>query len=123
MNPFANLIRQANRTSLATFGVPVVYTPSVDSRPEFGGQPIQLLGIFDAKRQTDPMMGGFSNGGVEIGFTHSAVEIMVSDLGINPMTGDGVLINGMTYQVLDVQPDGKGMAVLVIDQVPDPFSI
>ncbi|MBF0145982.1 MAG: hypothetical protein HQL84_08440 [Magnetococcales bacterium] len=46
-----------NRSCLATFSVPVVYTPSLENRMELGGTPINLVGILDDKREIVFLMG------------------------------------------------------------------
>ncbi|MBF0339386.1 MAG: hypothetical protein HQL95_00305 [Magnetococcales bacterium] len=46
-----NLLNLVNRPCFATYGVSVIYTPDMDKRPEFAGAPINLIGIFDSKRE------------------------------------------------------------------------
>lgn len=120
MSRWDNLLNLSNRTCLATFGVPVVYTPSMETRMELGGAPINLVGVFDEKRDIVTLMG---SGGLDAVVPHPAVEIRVADLGIDPMSGDDVAVNGLTYRILDVQLDGRGMALLHLDQIVDPFAV
>lgn len=124
MSRWNRLLELVTRPCLATFGVPVVYTPSLDKRPEFGGAPITLVGIFDQKREIVALGG---SGGMDAIAIHSVVEIRLSDLiitgeVIDPMEGDDMTISGLTYRVLDVQPDGKGLAVLILNRIQDPFA-
>ncbi len=115
------LLALVNRSCLATFGVPVIYTPSIETRTELGGTPIDLVGVFDEKWENVTLMG---TGGMDAVVPHPVVEIKVADLGIDPMAGDEVAINGLSYRILDVQLDGKGMmALLHINQVVDPFAV
>ncbi len=120
MSRWDNLLNLANRTCLATFGVPVVYTPSLETRMELGGTTISLVGVFDEKRDIVTLMG---TNGMDAVVPHPVVEIKVADLGIDPMAGDEVAVNGLTYRILDVQLDGKGMALLHLDQTVDPFAV
>ena len=103
MSRWNNLLKLVNQSCLATFGVPVVYTPAPD------GTPINLHGVFDEKRDTVSLMG---DGGLDAVVPHAVVEIRISDLGVDPLADDGVMVNGLTYRILDVQLDGKGMALL-----------
>jgi hypothetical protein len=115
-----NLLTLMNRTCLATFGVPVVYTPSMETRMELGGTPIALEGVFDEKWENVTLMG---TNGMDAVVPHPVVEIRVFDLGIDPMAEDEVAINGLSYRILDVQLDGKGMAMLHLAQIVDPLAV
>ncbi|MBF0263011.1 MAG: hypothetical protein HQL97_14370, partial [Magnetococcales bacterium] len=42
-------LKQLHGSCLSTFGVPIVYTPSLDNRMELGGSPVSLTGIFDER--------------------------------------------------------------------------
>ncbi|MBF0190221.1 MAG: hypothetical protein HQL99_03605 [Magnetococcales bacterium] len=113
-----------NRPCFATFGVPVIYIPSLDERPEFAGTPIDLVGIFDAKREIVALGG---RDGLDAVSLHTVVEIKLADLIITgdliePMAGDDVTVAGLLYRVLDVQPDGKGLAMLILNRIQDPFA-
>ncbi len=101
-----------------TFGVPVRYIPSVEKRPGLGGAAIEITGIFDDNRETVNLMGG---GGMEAVVPRPVVEIRIADLGIDPMEGDEVVVNEITYRILDVQTDGHGAAVLVLNRNREPF--
>ena len=102
MSNWDNLLKLANQSCLATFGVPVVYTPALD------GTPINLQGVFDEKRDMVSLMGD----GLDAVVPQAVVEIRISDLGVDPISDDQVTIDGLTYRILDVQLDGKGMAQL-----------
>ncbi len=107
-----------NRSCLATFSVPVVYTPSLENRMELGGTPINLVGIFDEKREIVSLMGG---DGMDAVIPRSVLEIQLSALGIAPMAGDDVTIDGVLYRIFEVQPNGKDLAVLILNRMQDPF--
>lgn len=87
---------------------------------EFGGTPINLVGIFDEKREVVSLMGG---DGMDAVIPRSVLEIRVADLGIEPMAGDDVSIDEVPYRVFEVQPNGKGLAVLILNKQMDPFAI
>ncbi|HAT48865.1 MAG TPA: hypothetical protein DCS88_00835 [Alphaproteobacteria bacterium] len=108
-----------NRPCFNTFSVPVVYTPSLKNGTKLAGTPINLMGIFDEKRETISLMGG---GDMDAVIPRSVLEIRIADLGTNPMAGDDVSINGVPYRVLEVQPDGMGLAVLMLNRQQDPFA-
>ncbi|MBF0108757.1 MAG: hypothetical protein HQL76_06240 [Magnetococcales bacterium] len=109
-----------NRSCFATFSIPVVYTPSLENRMELGGMPINLVGIFDEKREIVSLMG---NGGLDVVIPRAVLEIKISDLGIEPMAEDDVTIDGVPYRVFEVQPDGKDLAILVLNRIQDPFAV
>lgn len=88
---------------------------------ELGGTPVNLMGIFDEHREEITLMadGSSGMGGV---IQRSVLEIKISDLGFAPMDGDEVTIAGLTYRILEVQPNGNGMAILIINRKQDPFA-
>lgn len=99
-----------------TFGVPVTYIPSVEKRPLLGGVAQELFGIFDEAREMVSLMGGGS-GGMEAVVPRPVVELREADITITPLEGDTVVVNEITYRILEVQPDGQGAVVLVLNRV------
>ncbi|MBF0629337.1 MAG: hypothetical protein HQL91_14070 [Magnetococcales bacterium] len=110
MSRWADLVGLVNRACQSTFGVPVVYTPSLENRMELGGMPIALTGIFDEKREIVSLMG---DGGMDAIIPRSVLEVGLAELGIEPMAGDDVTVAGVPYRILEVQLDGRGQAVLI----------
>lgn len=107
---------------LQAFGVPVVYTPSLDNRMELGGTPVNLTGIYNENLENVSLMGRDSVG-IDAVVPRSTVEIKVSDLGFDPMAGDEVTLVGLTFRILEVETDVNGMSVLFLDRQQDPFSV
>ncbi len=124
MSRWDKLLALVHRPCFATFGVSVIYTPSLDNRMELGGMPIHLTGIFDQKREMVALGGG---DGLDAVTVRSVVEIRLADLILTgevivPMAGDDVTVAGLLYRVLEVQPDGNGLAMLVLNRIQDPFA-
>ncbi|MBF0141095.1 MAG: hypothetical protein HQL74_12555 [Magnetococcales bacterium] len=101
-----------------TFGVPSVYTPSLD-RIDLGGVPVDINGIFDESsvdyRLDDQLH-------LDAVLPRPVFDLKISDLGFNPMADDSITIGGKNFRVLEVQPDGKGMAKLLLKRILDPFA-
>ncbi|MBF0214560.1 MAG: hypothetical protein HQM00_13530 [Magnetococcales bacterium] len=119
MSRWADLVGLVNRACVATFGIPVVYTPSLENRMELGGVPITLTGIFDEKREIVSLMG---DGGMDAVIPRSVLEVGLAELGIEPMAGDDVAIGGLSYRILEVQSTTGGVAVLILNRQADPFA-
>ena len=119
MTRWNNLLTQVNRSCFSMFGVPVIYTPSLETRMELGGIPITIEGVFDERRETVSLMGA---GGLDAVIPRPVVEIQLSELGIEPMAGDEVTVGGVSYRVQEVQPTGNSLAILVLVQQGDPFT-
>ena len=120
MSRLDRLIGLVNRSCLATFGIPVSYTPSLRNRPELEEQPIAITGIFDDRRVNLTLMGAGLNG-IEAVVPQTTLELRLSDLGFDPMPGDEVTVNGLSYQVMDAQPNGTGLVTLTIVRMQDPL--
>ncbi len=101
-----------------TFGVPMIYIPSVEKRPEYQGNPIEFSAIFDDSREAV----GINAAGVEVVGRRTVLEVVLADLGIDPKEGDSLEINDIAYQVIDVEPDGHGAAVLVLSREKNLFA-
>ncbi|MEO5347175.1 MAG: hypothetical protein H7834_12470 [Magnetococcus sp. YQC-9] len=110
-----------NRSCQDTFGMPIVYTPSLDNRMELGGSPVSLTGIFDERQEEVTILSAGSEGMGAV-IPRLVLEIRISDLGFDPMAGDEVTISGLNYRVREVRTDGAGMAVLHLARGEDPFA-
>ncbi len=118
MTDWASAVSDLQGICLDTFGVPIRYIPSVEKRPGLGGMPIDVVGVFDDNREMVNLMSGGS-GGMDAVIPRPVVELRVADLGIDPMEGDEMVISAITYRILDVQPDGHGSVVLVLNRNQD----
>jgi hypothetical protein len=119
INGWADAVTGLQEVCRDTFGVPVSYIPSVNNRPELQGQAINITAIFDENREMVNVMAGAGAGGMESLIPRPVVELRLSDLGIDAMEGDEIIISNITYRVVDVHPDGLGAAVLVLNRVRD----
>ncbi|MBF0116452.1 MAG: hypothetical protein HQM04_15600 [Magnetococcales bacterium] len=110
-----------NRSCLATFGVPVTYRPALRNQPDLAEQPFAITGIFTEKNLNITLMGAGANG-LDAIVPQPTLEVRLSDLGFLPMVGDEVTVDGPLYQVVEVQPDGRDMALLRLAKQQDPFT-
>ena len=120
MNDWNKAVADLQDACRDTFGIPVRYIPSMETRFELGSKAIDLTGIFDDARETVSLMGGGGNG-MEAVIPRPVVEIRLADLGIDPMDGDEVVVNEITYRILEIQPDGHGTASLILHRNQDEF--
>ncbi len=99
--PWSDLVNAMDTACLATFGIPVTFTPQDDS----GAQ--QITGII----QTPAMAEDYVPGGVQ---GTSVVRLFIGFAGTvpSPRGGDTVTINGTIYAVQEVAVDAHGGAVL-----------
>ena len=116
MNDWQKAVGDLQSACRDTFGVPISYIPSVEKRPLLGGVAHDLTGIFDEDRETVSLMGGGS-GGMETVVPRPVVELRQADISITPMEGDTVMVGEISYRILEVQPDGQGVVVLVLNRV------
>ena len=96
----------------STFSVAVVYTPSMDTRPELMGEPVSFQGVFEEAREVEKVMGR----GLEIGYLRPMVEFIPEDLGISPLAGDLVVVGGVSYEVLEPQESLGKMTLLILER-------
>jgi hypothetical protein len=96
----------------AIFGQRVIYRPP-------GLQPIVIVAVFDAGAKEFSL----NPSGEQISDNRPLLGIRYSDLdqaGITPLQGDKVTIDGIDYQVSDVNTDGQGAAKLTLNRLVVP---
>ncbi len=115
MSDWSNALTDLQTACQDTFGILVSYIPSMQKRPELGGTAIEITGIFDNNRETVNLMAG-AGSSMEAVIPRPVVELRLVDLGIDPMDGDEVIVNNVSYRIMDVQPEGNGTVVLFLSQ-------
>ena len=120
MTRLDRMINLVHRPCFATFGIPVSYTPSLRNRPELEEQSIAITGIFDDRRVNLTLMGAGLNG-LDAVVPQTTLELRLSDLGFDPMAGDEVTVNGISYQVMDALPNCTGLTVLTLTRMQNPL--
>ena len=88
------------------FGTTVIY------RPE-SGDPVTITAIFHAEHAEAGLAGG-----VPVTTTAPVLDVLLSDLGVEPEEGDSVTLAGCDYRVVDILGDGMGGAKLILHLVP-----
>jgi hypothetical protein len=105
----------------AVFGDPVDYTPST-------GAPFSFFGVFDAEYIDQNVIGGMID---QIGLPGNitgarpvlGVQLSAFPAGVVPRQGDTFIITGgqhigEQYKVMEVRPDGRGEAKLLLNKAP-----
>lgn len=82
------------------FAVVATYTPS-------GGQPKSINVIYDNDYVASLMEG------IEVENTSPAVLCKTSDI-LNVKHGDTLVVNSITYKIIEVKPDGTGITTLIL---------
>jgi hypothetical protein len=54
------------------------------------------------------------SGDVPVTTTRPVLDVVLADLPAVPTIGAAVIVDGTTYEIRDVQPDGQGMAKLTL---------
>jgi len=96
---------RANQTLRNWYGVPVTYMP------EAGGS-YTLTGIFDEAYRSWEVAGG-----TRVMVTAPALSVCLADLSVAPKVEDTLTVSDRDWQVVGIEPDGSGMAVLRIVEV------
>jgi hypothetical protein len=104
MRDWDGMVDRTMRAAERAFGRPVTFRTfaplgSGDDPPD----PVTIRAVFDeAFRSVD------TSSAVPVSTTSPIVDVRASDLPWTPEQGDTVEVNGATYTVVDVQPDGAG---------------
>jgi hypothetical protein len=102
---WADLADLANRACRDTFGVVATLT--------LGGNPPEAVqAIFDRRHEALS-----TDGELAFSTTVPALDVRLADLSQVPAQDDLVTVDGEDWIVTDVQPDGAGMATLILTRV------
>lgn len=86
------------------FGSTVVYTPAA------GGGPYTLTAILDRPYQSTVI----SPAEVELAGRGPVLDLRLADLAVEPLQGDALTVDGGSYTVEEVEPDGRGGVKLLL---------
>ena len=81
-------------------------------KPASTGTPESITAVFDAAYVAVELQAE-----VPIATTRPMLRLRSADLTVTPAQGDTVSIDGVTYEVNDVQPDSSGMHRLMLYRV------
>lgn len=87
------------------FGTRATLTPSA-------GDPVEITGIFTAAHE----VAGASGDWPGVSTAAPVLTIPASALPAGAMQGDALSIGAVAYRVRDIQPDGTGLARLVLEK-------
>lgn len=96
----ASLVQSATRDA---FGSSVVYTRT-------GGTSVSLRAVFDRVFEETQIGGGM----VGTANRRATLDVKLSDLSFYPASGDSVSVDGLSYTVEALEPDGQGGILLVL---------
>ena len=98
---FSDLIASMDTGCLATFGTPATFTPQDGS----GAQ--QITGIIQNPAMAEDYVPGSVQGTAVV-----RLFVRFSAITPPPQHGDGITINGIVYDLVEVEADREGGAVL-----------
>lgn len=104
MSVFDDLMPGVSTIVMTTFGEEVILYLE-------GREPIAAMGLFNAAYQAIDV-----STGVPVSTVHPLLEVVSNDLPAKPEEGDTVSIQGMTYLIVDVRPDGNGYLKLALQR-------
>lgn len=84
------------------FAVTAVYNPG-------GGSPTSISVIYDNEYLSSVL------GGIEVENKNPMILCKTSDVA-NAKHGETIVVNGITYKIIEVQPDGTGLTSLILSQ-------
>jgi len=104
--PWPDAVNVVDTACLATFGIPATFTPQDGS----GAQPIS--GIIQNPAMAEDYVPGSVQGTAVV-----RLFVRFAALTPAPQRGDGITINGVVYNVVEVDVDPQGGAVLKLRPV------
>lgn len=100
MADWTSLLNGLTGAVLGSFGREFAYLPQT------GGQ-AAIKGIFDNTREAQESVPG----------VYAVLFVRLADFAQQPVRGDEVLVDGVTYKVFDIEADTSGAVVLRLRQV------
>ena len=80
------------------------------------GDWVAMTGVYDdAYYPLDPLGGDDGMGGVHVTTSRPVLGIQLSALAVEPDQGDLIEMRGKMYRIHEVQPDGRGGALLILN--------
>lgn len=104
MSGFDNLMPAMAAIVMTTFGEKVMLHLE-------GREPIVVTGLFNAAYQAVDV-----STGVPISTVQPLLEVVANDLPARPEEGDTVIVQDVTYLIVDVRPDGNGYLKLALQR-------
>lgn len=86
------------------FAVTATWTPD-------GGDPSVITGIFD-----NEYIEGVGDGEVDFEATHPMFLVKTADVP-DVAQGDQLSVNSTSYRIVNVQPDGTGLTLLILEEL------
>jgi hypothetical protein len=105
MSGWDDLAAMAGAAARDTFGTTVLYRPQV-------GDPVTIVAIFHAEHAEAGLAGG-----VPVTTTAPLLDVLLTDLPVEPEEGDTLTVAGSDYRVVDIRTDGMGGAKLILHRV------
>ena len=107
----SNLRLQSSLSGM--FGETYKYHPTIENHPSSGGFAVDIVGVFDQNRK-EVSIGRTGSSLVNAAITSKTFEFKESDLPFTAKKKDSVEIGGRKYIIVEVQPDGAGVVLLVL---------
>jgi len=90
-------------TAQTIMGEATTYTPA-------GNAPESITGIFEGAHVELDLSNAVQS-------TYPALSVHLTDLAVSPSVGDAITVRGVGYTIAEIQPDGQGDVMLVLEAV------
>ena len=100
-----DLTARVQTAGQTVFGEVVTFTPT-------GGSAETVTGVFDAEHAFQELMGDAT-----IETLRPVVIFRTASLSQTPVRGDSISVRSTDYTVIEIQPDGHGDIVVVLEKV------
>ncbi|MBG95144.1 MAG: hypothetical protein CL793_07820 [Chloroflexi bacterium] len=99
-----DLAARVQTASQTVFGESVTFTPA-------GGSPATVTGVFEAEHAFQEVMGDTT-----IETARPVVAFRIASLSQTPVRGDSITVRSTNYTAIEIQPDGHGDVVVVLEK-------